>query len=386
MDTLTFQSYQQHLIKQLQTKQSLLPQVAEAFLRVPRHPFVSHYYEHQSGSRAWTRYEQSETIAWYEHVYQDQALITQVDEQRRILSSSSQPTIMACMLNALKVEPGMRVLEIGTGTGYNAGLLAALTEDPHLVTTIDIDGSAVEHARTVLTDVVGEGLTVVQGDGSKGFSEHAPYDRIIATASTPTLPLSWAEQLAPDGLLVCILQPRYTALGGLLVAKKHSDELLKGALTQLATFMALRNDHPAERKIPIDLYAPSLVTFSYNSVLFEPSLLQTDHHFAFFFYSALPDIRLIRRPPRDEDIYYREAFPQGYLALQSHPSSRVELRGDRPSAHQLWNCFTSIYSSWLHYEQPRITQYEWEMNLKSGYQTLFLTTPHGLLWPFNRHW
>ena len=69
METLTFQPYQQRLVEQLQTEQSLAPRVVEAFLRVPRHPFVSHYYERQPGPREWTRYQQSETAEWYEQIY-----------------------------------------------------------------------------------------------------------------------------------------------------------------------------------------------------------------------------------------------------------------------------------------------------------------------------
>ena len=174
METSIVQHYQHQLAECIRAQHCISNRVLEAFVEVPRHPFLSHYYLHQPGTRIWTQHNQEESEAWYTYVYQDQALVTRVDEHGRTLSSSSQPSVMARMLDALAVEPGMRVLEIGTGTGYNAGLLAALTGDPHLVTTMDIDSTAVDQARDTLQNVVGKGITVAHGNGLHGYSEHAP--------------------------------------------------------------------------------------------------------------------------------------------------------------------------------------------------------------------
>ncbi len=75
-------------------------------------------------------------------MYQNQALTTQVDARGLPTSSSSQPAVMALMLSYLDIEPGMRILEIGTG--YNAALLARLTGDPRLVTTLEIDSTLIK--------------------------------------------------------------------------------------------------------------------------------------------------------------------------------------------------------------------------------------------------
>ncbi len=77
-------------------------------------------------------------------MYQNQALTTQVDARGLPTSSSSQPAVMALMLSYLDVKPGMRILEIGTGTGYNAALLVRLTGDPRLVTTLEIDSTLIK--------------------------------------------------------------------------------------------------------------------------------------------------------------------------------------------------------------------------------------------------
>jgi protein-L-isoaspartate O-methyltransferase len=128
---------------------------------------------------------------------------------------------MAQMLEALDVQVGQRVLEIGTGTGYNAAILTELVEDPTLVTTVDIDGDLVDRARQLLQRVVGQ-VYVNTRDGTLGEASRAPYDRIIVTASVSSLPREWYKQLVPRGRLVVPLQG---SLGdsGFLVMEKASD-------------------------------------------------------------------------------------------------------------------------------------------------------------------
>jgi protein-L-isoaspartate O-methyltransferase len=111
-------------------KRPLASSVREALLRVPRHVFVPSYYDHQQQQTAPASSDEQAWQAWLQAIYRDQALTTQFDERGLPTSSSSQPSVMALMLEHLALQPGMRVLSIGTGTGYNAALLAALTGDP----------------------------------------------------------------------------------------------------------------------------------------------------------------------------------------------------------------------------------------------------------------
>jgi protein-L-isoaspartate O-methyltransferase len=98
------------------------PEVAQAFLKVPREHFITHVYER--AGRDWNRRERTEaTETWLDLIYQDHALTTAINTHQFPVSSSSQPSVMAAMLEALEVQPGQRILEIGTGTGYNAALL-----------------------------------------------------------------------------------------------------------------------------------------------------------------------------------------------------------------------------------------------------------------------
>jgi protein-L-isoaspartate(D-aspartate) O-methyltransferase len=158
--------------------------VARALLTVPRHVFLPGIP--------------------LEEVYRDDAIVTKRDGDGMPTSSSSQPTIMAIMLDQLGVAPGHRVLEIGAGTGYNAALLAQLVGPDGEVISIDIDEDVVERARAGLA-AAGPGyerVTVVCDDGARGHPPRAPYDRIIATVGVWDLSPAWLDQLAPGGRIV----------------------------------------------------------------------------------------------------------------------------------------------------------------------------------------
>src|SRR5699024_5942169 len=101
-----------------------------------------------------------------------------------------------------QIRPGMRVLELGTGTGYNAALLAHLTGPAGSVTTIDVDQDLVETARERLAEIGAGHVRVGRGDGALGHPEEAPYDLVIATVGSHHVPAAWVDQLAPDGHLV----------------------------------------------------------------------------------------------------------------------------------------------------------------------------------------
>lgn len=133
-------------------------------------------------------------------------VVTHRDEHGVALSSASGLTIVSAMLKQLDVRPGMRVLEIGAGTGYNAALLRYLVGSDGSVTTIDILKDAADEAREHLSAAGFADVTVVHGDGELGVPANAPYDRIIVTAGADHLPQAWADQLATGGRLVVPLR------------------------------------------------------------------------------------------------------------------------------------------------------------------------------------
>jgi len=173
--------------------------VREAFLRVPREEFV----------RPEDRRD----------AYSDTPL--PIGEGQTI----SAPSMIAIMLEEASLRRGERVLEIGTGSGYHAALLACLV-GPENVVSIERVPELAAWGRLNLDRTGFRAVTVVTGDGSLGFPERAPYDGILATAGAPRLPPAWAGQLAVGGrILAPVGDSRYSQV--LLVARRRADGTLE---------------------------------------------------------------------------------------------------------------------------------------------------------------
>jgi protein-L-isoaspartate(D-aspartate) O-methyltransferase len=162
--------------------------VSRAMEAVPRHKFVP-----------------GVAIA---EAYANQPVIIKRDAEGNGLSSASQPSIMATMLEQLDIQPGHRVLEIGAGTGYNAALLRTLVGPHGNVTTVEIDPHLANRAREALTANGYGDVQVVTGDGAVGHKASAPFDRVIVTAGAWDLPPAWWKQLTKGGRLVVPLRWR----------------------------------------------------------------------------------------------------------------------------------------------------------------------------------
>jgi protein-L-isoaspartate(D-aspartate) O-methyltransferase len=193
--------------------------VAQAFRVVPRHVFLP---------------DIDPAV-----VYTDEAFPTKRGQHGIPVSSSSQPAIMAVMLEQLGVEPGHHILEIGAGTGYNAALLDRLVGPTGSVTTIDIDEDLVVSAREHLAAARASRVEVVHGDGGLGWPDRAPYDRIIVTVGAWDIPSAWAEQLAPHGRLVLPLSLR-TVLPSVSVAFEPVADHLASVSIRPCGFMPMR--------------------------------------------------------------------------------------------------------------------------------------------------
>ncbi len=205
------------------------PRVEEAFRAVPRHLFLP------------------EIPA--ERVYRDESILTK-RQDGQLVSSSSQPAMMAIMLEQLDLQPGHHVLEIGAGTGYNAGLMAHIVGDFGRVTTIDIDEDLAEGARNRLSVAGLDAVTVVCRDGGLGYPEHAPYDRIVLTVAAWDIVPAWWDQLKPGGRLVLPLDVR----GGVQksVAFDKIGDHLESASVKDCGFMPLRGDFAkAQNSLPL---------------------------------------------------------------------------------------------------------------------------------------
>jgi len=168
-----------------------------ALARVPRHAFVPEFQRREGGR--W-RTVTPDSPDYLSGVYADLPLTTQLTDGTPT-SSSSQPSLMVMMLEALDLHDGSRVLEVATGTGYNAALLCERLGSDR-VTTVEVDPGLADLARARLA-ALGHTPTVVTGDGRAGHRAGAPYDALIATCGFQRIPAAWPEQLRPGGVIVC---------------------------------------------------------------------------------------------------------------------------------------------------------------------------------------
>ena len=180
------------------------------------------------------------------NAYRDAALVTALLPDGHgglaAVSSSTQPSLMVGMLDALDLRDHLRVLEIGTGTGYNAALMCHVLGDA-AVFSVDVDPALVETARARL-DSLGHHPVLAVGDGRAGLASHAPYDRIIATCAFPTVPWAWAEQTVPDGLVLVDVKVGLLA-GSLVLLRRAAGRLEGNFLPSWAGFMTVRDrDRP----------------------------------------------------------------------------------------------------------------------------------------------
>ena len=122
----------------------------------------------------------------------------------------SQPYIVAAMAQAVRIKPGERVLEIGTGSGYGAAVLSRIAGELYTVERI---GELAETARDRLAALGYDNVHVREGDGSVGWPEHAPYEAILVTAGGPRVPEALLRQLAVGGRLIMPVGPDRAASG-----------------------------------------------------------------------------------------------------------------------------------------------------------------------------
>ena len=169
----------------------------------------------------------AEPRRWWQVAYANRVIVTQFDDGdtlwptvgRRPTCSASMPSAVLGMLDVLGAQPGHRVLEIGTGTGYNAALLARYLGDEQ-VSTIEVDPVLYELARANLA-AAGYQPTVICGDGAAGHPSSAPFDRILATATVRLgeLPYAWVQQTAPGGQTLVALAPYQRATTRVMAAR-----------------------------------------------------------------------------------------------------------------------------------------------------------------------
>lgn len=228
-----------------------------AFSEVPRHLFLRRFFRQSDDLAGWVPVSDTDPGA-LELIYDGATWVTQLDNDPHRwqaargggepapgspTSSSTAPGLMALMLEALDVRDGHRVLEVGTGSGYNAALLCHRLGSGG-VATVEVDPAVAGAARESL-HAAGYTPTVVVADGAAGYPARSPYDRLIATCSAASVPPAWITQVRPGGLILTSLH-RDLGGGPLVLLQVRDGEAEGRFLPDYGSFMPLRVHPPVD--------------------------------------------------------------------------------------------------------------------------------------------
>lgn len=318
------------------------PAWIEAFGSVPREVFVPAFFrqhDHAPGFVRIGRDDSGRYDDWLRSVYSDDVLFTQISDAEVPVSSSTSPGLMALMLEALDIEPDMNVLEIGTGTGFNAAVLCHRLGSGK-VTSIDIDRELVDAARDRLGSL-GYTPHLAVHDGMTGYRDNAPYARIISTVAVPAIPPAWISQVTQGGRLLANL---YRELGGgaLALLTVHRDRAQGRFLADYGGFMPVR---AIRQPAPISLLhaadkddCDERVTQIAGTVLDDPS-------FSFFAALLIPAQRLGYVPHGQPEQFWLLGADGSWARQTSNETGQLVVCQHGP--HMLWDSLEQAHHDWL---------------------------------------
>ncbi|MGH3852515.1 MAG: methyltransferase domain-containing protein [Pseudonocardiaceae bacterium] len=347
------------------------PAWASAFAATPRHLFTPRVLA-DDGAALLTGQP-----AWLRAVYSDTALLTQTTpsgdgEQALPTSSSSKPAVMAVMLNRLDTHPGHRVLEIGTGTGYNTALLCHRLDDRN-VCSVDIHPGLTDAAREHLAEI-GCHPHLTTSDGANGWAEHAPFDRILATCAITQIPPQWIRQLADGGRIVAPLDAGDA--GPLLVLDKTAPEEVTGRIDAYpAWFMPLR-EHAHNPLGPgqSTSFTPTGMAHYGTTTLDPATLLAHDPDLALFLWLHLPGLRVAGNHQAGSVVAHTtDSLAEAQLAPGRDGTWEVVHRGPR----RLWDTIEHAATAFQALGHPDRARYGVTALDDPDHQYVWLDDPNG---------
>ncbi|MFY9806479.1 MAG: methyltransferase domain-containing protein [Pseudonocardiaceae bacterium] len=349
------------------------PEWQAAFRAVPRHELVPVHYTIDPHTAQWYAQDTADDLV---RVYSNTALFVLGGG----LSSTSMPSLMTRMLETLDIRAGHRVLEIGTGTGYNAALLSHRLGS-HNVYSVDIEAALIELARERLAHI-GYRPTLVATDGAHGLPQHAPYDRIIATCSVPMIPWAWVQQTREEGLI--LVDVKIGKQAGNLVLLHKRDQQAEGRFDPTyGSFMGIRRDGDSyEQPRPASVSQGRDSAHERTTTL---DLTRPWEHTAFWFFAhtALPPGTSFSlrgdgsdQPPRNTVLH----APDGSWCEVREDSDNGLRQVWEAGPHSLWRIIEATHTAWVHHGKPG-----WErfgVTVTPDRQSIWLDTPNGRrTWP-----
>jgi methyltransferase of ATP-grasp peptide maturase system len=340
-----------------------------AFEQTPRHVFVPSIITiSESGPTTTSGAHPAQHQSWLNQVYSDDSLVTQYLAHPSLMmagakpllvstSSSTMPSLMARMLEALDVHDGHRVLEIGTGTGYNTALLCHRLGSDNVV-SIDIDPTLVATAKKHIASL-GHHPTLIVGDGAAGVAPHAPFDRIIVTAAITNIPIPWIEQLAPGGKILANLRGDLAG-GTLCLLTKDSDgEVIGPILPVGGHFMWLRPQADSPLRAPEPAHIRSSRCCARTSTGLDVSALIDNDSFRFLLQLQLRGARGFRLTKVHDPItrtlrhgVFVETSDGSYAEAIADPEVDGQLRVIQAGPRRLWDSVEATHQLWRHLGQP----------------------------------
>lgn len=360
------------------------PTWRDAFAAIPRHLFVPSFIDEDDGVIGPAEDEEQ----WLGTVYSDQALLTQtrihiedeISTQELPTSSSSAPSVMAVMLERLDVKPESRVLEIGTGTGYNTALLCHRLSDA-AVASVDIDPELTSLARTRLRDA-GYSPALAARDGSTGWADHAPYSRIVATCGVTHVPPEWVHQLAEGGRIVA---PMAGPGGSLMVLDKTAPDEVTGRFDSYpAKFMPLRTTvtDPLPAGDTMSFVANGMAHYSTTQV--DPhEIVRANDDLLLFLLLHLPGLRIAHGTNPDTEggcllVHTADTMAEVDLTPLADHCWAVQQRG----THRIWDTVEVAVRAWSALGRPCRNRFGVTALDRIDRQYVWLDDPNGRYsWP-----
>ncbi|MEO7193494.1 MAG: methyltransferase domain-containing protein [Pseudonocardiaceae bacterium] len=329
------------------------------FQRTWRHPYVPRYYpDHGAAPPVGAADGEQRRAEWLAAVYSDESLITKMvptplRKNGWFTSSSTMPSLMLTMLEALDITDGCRVLEIGTGSGYNAALLCERLGGEY-VTSVDIDPELIELASARLA-AHGYHPTLATVDGAGGYPPGAPYDRIIATCSVPAVPAAWLDQTAPGGMIMADVRG---PLGGTVVRLTMNDEGTATGrfLPHYWSFMLMR---PGAEEFPPVRPQPAMTAedavHSVSDV--DPELLHSNGHVGFVTQWHLPGVTFRYAHGDDGQTGIQLDAPDGSIARAWHAKNDKGVHVQQTGPCRLWDRVEDAVTFWHQAGRPNYDRF-----------------------------
>lgn len=224
-----------------------------AFEKAPRQRFVPQQIWDQRGGR-WRKIDRYQHPSrWYPLVHSDKQIVTQLDDGRTggagdVSSTCSQPTIVATQLDLLSLQPGMTVLEIGSG--WTTALLCEMAGDRNVV-SVEINHQIADAHRELLA-AQNYHPEIICDDGRYGAPCRAPFDRILVNGAIRAFPWTWAQQAAAGALIVAPFRTDFARCGLTALTVSQDGTSAEGRFCTPANFLWLRGDRPAGSSLAID--------------------------------------------------------------------------------------------------------------------------------------